>query len=262
MSLSEETLTINQFLDEMEKIYDVEGIGYMKVLEKAKEMKKENEELKKENEKLKKENERHIKNRDCYEKLYDNEQEKHGNTLNHIYKIFNLDCKKQAEHHACKFNSDVSALKCNYRCLIGQWYIMCVKAGYDKMKKEITEIEEENEKLKEEIKDNEGSYDEIEYKKLKDMSKDMVKNTLICAIKESTICEEELDLKMTWGHKYIDEYRNNYDKMYQEIINELNEEDFNEDNNRSKLVLDTNRLLSYEFIDTDDETDEEDSDED
>ena len=125
----------------------------------------------------------------------------------------------------------------------------------DKLKKEIKE-------LKEEIKDNEGSYDEIEYKKLKEMSKDMVKNTLICAIKESTICEEELDLKMTWGHKYIHEYRNNYDKMYQEIINELNEEDFNENNNRSKLVLDNNRLLSYEFIDTDDETDEEDSDED
>ena len=41
------TLTINQFVDEMEKIYDVEGIGYMKVLEKAKEMKKENESLKK-----------------------------------------------------------------------------------------------------------------------------------------------------------------------------------------------------------------------
>jgi len=124
--------------------------------------------------------------------------------------------------------------------------------------KENKELKEENEELKKEIRDNEGSYDEIEYKKLKDMSKDMVKNTLICAIKESTISEEELDLKMTWGHKYIDEYRNDYDKMYQEIINELNEEDFNEDNNRSKLVLDTNRLLSYEFIDTDDETDEED----
>ena len=39
-------LTINQFVDEMEKLYEVEGIGYMKVLEKAKEMKKENEELK------------------------------------------------------------------------------------------------------------------------------------------------------------------------------------------------------------------------
>tara|TARA_R110002167_G_scaffold53154_2_gene152660 strand:- start:981 stop:1754 length:774 start_codon:yes stop_codon:yes gene_type:complete len=38
--------TVDEFITEMEKLYEVEGQGYIKVLEKAKEVKKENEELK------------------------------------------------------------------------------------------------------------------------------------------------------------------------------------------------------------------------
>tara|TARA_R110000824_G_scaffold9030_7_gene40819 strand:+ start:29 stop:808 length:780 start_codon:yes stop_codon:yes gene_type:complete len=224
MSLSEETLTIDQFLDEMEKIYGVEGIGYMKVLEKAKEMKKEKEILKKENAELEEAN-AELEEANVELRRENAELEEANMELGEE--------SEEIEKENVKLKNKISKITSILTKPSNIGYVQKIKnvlevIGNDEEVKDGKPTFRqlyENQNMEFEGQKNKISYLEKEIEKLKKISNvktDLIENLFSKIVKKADI-DDGISISKEYGHKYIDEWNKMYEDLIKDTIKVMNE---------------------------------------
>lgn len=185
-------LTINQFVDEMEKLYEVEGIGYMKVLEKAKEMKKDKQD---------------------WDNLMEFTSTLSGGPadpedikeyINGVNK-YNEELKKENE----KLHTKSSELQLS-------WVSSLIK------------LKEENDELKEAIKDKNALLLKLgEQEKISNVKTDLIENLFSKMVEEGDI-DDGFSISKEYGHKYIDEWNKIYEDIIKDTIKVMNENELDD----------------------------------